>query len=98
MQILFSQIIIQMENRFVKMNDAVDRIRQKVEEAWDSDLVFQKDPEDPHYEHCCEATELAPDVRFPNVSHQSIHYLSYILKLEMPTIGNSIIMNSALLS
>ena len=58
-----------MQPKFKFMNDAVEQIRDRVEEAFNGGNIFtRKDTGQEQYELCKQATELSEHPGFPNVS------------------------------
>ena len=66
----FSQIVDAMGPKFHRMNEAVEEIRNKVQDVFNSGQTFtREDRQFDQYEICCESSGLTENPNFPNVSN-----------------------------
>ena len=70
-----------MRQKFQKMNQAVERLRNKVQDAFNTvgqTFMWKDGNEAKRYQICCEFPDLSDNANFPNVSSErkeKIHFL-----------------------
>ena len=81
-----------MRPKFHQMNEAVEEIRNKVQEVFNNGQMFTR-PEgqpDDQYEICCTFSDLRPDSNFPNVSEISLLNKKVLLHLRKILISRDV--------